>query len=170
MPESAPREVEQMTGASGPNSMRPMPKMVEGPPGCPKRSFNYLQQFHIIRAISDLCTGGLSPGRIQLGNPCSSAHLARGPPNRRDGQAIAASAITIRGCIECEQETINPVLTIRLLHSPPPHQVRPPAQADANHSRKPLHRLAAGETPAARHYPDAQAASPCQSIPAPTRD
>ena len=26
----------------------------------------------------DLCTGGLSPGRIQLGNPCSSAHLAVG--------------------------------------------------------------------------------------------
>jgi hypothetical protein len=55
--------------------------------GSPRRSFQGLQQFHIKRAISDLCTGGLSPGRVLLGNPCSSAHLAHGPPNRRDGQS-----------------------------------------------------------------------------------
>jgi hypothetical protein len=47
---------------------------------------------------------GLSPGRIQLGNPCSSAHLARGPPNRRDGRAIAASISTINPRVRREQD------------------------------------------------------------------
>jgi hypothetical protein len=47
---------------------------IEGPPGRPKRSFN------ISGRLLDLCTGGLSPSRIQLGNLCLSTSLARGPP------------------------------------------------------------------------------------------
>jgi hypothetical protein len=63
-----------------------------------------LPQFHISGRLLDLCAGGLSPGRIQLGNPCSSAHLARGPPNRRDGRAIAASISTINPRVRHEQD------------------------------------------------------------------
>jgi len=36
----------------------------------PERPSSCLQQFHIKGRSADLCTGGLSPGRIRIGNLC----------------------------------------------------------------------------------------------------
>ena len=40
--------------------------------------------------FADFCTGGLSPGRIRIGNLCLSACRSSCSPTRPDGQAIAA--------------------------------------------------------------------------------
>src|SRR5262249_17618248 len=46
--------------------------------------------------LRDLCTGGLSPGRIRIGNLCLSACRSSCPPTRPDGQAIAADSLNER--------------------------------------------------------------------------
>jgi hypothetical protein len=90
-----------------------------------------LPQFHISGRLLDLCAGGLSPGRIQLGNPCSSAHLARGPPNRRDGRAIAASISTINPRVRHEQDKRRSGSTFCAGYSPFP-QDQPNAVINAD--------------------------------------
>ena len=83
-----------------------LPKMVEGPPGCPSGPS--------ITCSSSTLAGDFGPlhrGPISRPYPTREPLLIGAPragsAEPTDGQAIAASSTTIRNCIQCRQETIT---------------------------------------------------------------
>ena len=83
---------------------KPMPKMVEGPPGCPGGPS--------ITCSSSTLAGDFGPlhrGPISRPYPTREPLLIGAPragsAEPTDGQAIAASGTTIRNCIQWQQET-----------------------------------------------------------------
>src|SRR5436853_4140211 len=83
-----------------------LPKMVEGPPGCPSGPS--------ITCSSSTLAGDFGPlhrGPISRPYPTREPLLIGAPragsAEPTDGQAIAASGTTIRNCIQCQQETIK---------------------------------------------------------------
>jgi hypothetical protein len=84
------------------------PQNVEGPPGRPKRSFKACRSSTLRAIVEPLRRGAYLPAVIQLGNPCSSAHLARGPPNRRDDISHRCKHRDYVPLLRCEQEIAKP--------------------------------------------------------------
>jgi hypothetical protein len=62
------------------NGRAKMPTKAGGPPSCLSDPLA-LQQFHIKGRFANLCTGGLFPGRIRIGNLCLSACRSSCSPN-----------------------------------------------------------------------------------------
>ena len=90
---------------------------IEGPPGCPKRSFNCLQQFHINGRLLDSALGG----PISQPYPTREPLLIGAPRAAHRTDVMAKPSLqaiaTIHDCDWYEREGGTSVPVIRLFHS-----------------------------------------------------
>jgi hypothetical protein len=87
-----------------------------GPPGCPSDPLSACSSSTLKGRFANHCTGGLSPGRIRIGNLCLSARRSSCSPTRLMDKPSLQTLQAINTCVKDYNGRASPMPAVRVFH------------------------------------------------------